>query len=245
MKTDHIPFPMPNRGWALNQNWINLTFMHWAADRELLSKYIPKDIELEEFQGKTYIGTIPFRMEKIRPRFLPWVPLISNFPEFNIRTYVSKNGIPGVLFLTLDAQSRITSSYAPWAYGLPYIYSKGYVHESENNGFDWYSKRVSNGIELKGKSKAKGPLQKARKGSLEEFLFERYSLYVTYKEKTHMAYTCHEPWEFQEAEAEIQINTLTEYYDLGIENYLKPDLVHVSKGVKVRTWSIEEISDLK
>ena len=59
------------------------------------------------------------------------VPFISNFPEFNIRTYVSKNGISGVLFLTLDAESRITSMYAPWAYGLPYIFAKGKVEENQ------------------------------------------------------------------------------------------------------------------
>ena len=182
MRTDHIPFPMPARSWSLNQNWVNLTFMHWIVDKKKISKYIPEDIELEDFDGDAYVGTIPFRMERVRPRFLPSVPFVSNFPEFNIRTYVTKNGIPGVLFLTLDAQSRITSAYAPWAYGLPYIYSKGYVKETEE-GFEWYSKRVSNGIELRGKSNPVGSVEKAKKGSLEEFLFERYSLYVTYNQK--------------------------------------------------------------
>ena len=68
MNTSHIPFSMPTRGWALSQNWVNLTFMHWEVDRQLLKKYIPEDLKLETFKGKTYIGTIPFRMEKIRPR---------------------------------------------------------------------------------------------------------------------------------------------------------------------------------
>ena len=36
------------------------------------------------------------------------------------------------------------------------------------------------------------------------------------------------------------MNTLTDFYKLGITNVLKPDLVHISKGVEVRTWSIEE-----
>ena len=58
-----------------------------------------------------------------------------------------------------------------------------------------------------------------------------------------MAYTCHEPWEYHKAEAEIEINTLTEHYELGIENPLKPDLIHISKGVQVRTWSVEKIGE--
>ena len=240
MKTNHIPFSMPTRGWALSQNWVNLTFMHWEVDRQLLKKYIPEDLKLETFRGKTYIGTIPFRMEKIRPRYLPSVPFISNFPEFNIRAYVSKNGISGVLFLTLDAESRITSMYAPWAYGLPYVFAKGKVEENEEGGFSWQSKRKSNGICIKGESKPSGSLRKAEKNSLEEFLFERYSLYVTYKKKTHIAYTCHEPWEFQNATVKIEENSLTEFYNLGISNLLEPDLTHISKGVQVKTWSVEE-----
>lgn len=240
MNTNHIPFSMPTRGWTLNQNWVNLTFMHWEVDHQSLKKYIPEDLELETFEGKTYIGTIPFRMEKIRPRYLPSVPFISNFPEFNIRAYVSKNNISGVLFLTLDAESRITSMYAPWAYGLPYIFAKGKVEENKEGGFSWYSKRKSNGISVKGESRPNGILRKAEKNSLEEFLFERYSLYVTYKNKTHIAYTCHEPWEFQDATVKLEENSLTEFYNLGISNLLEPDLVHISKGVQVRTWSAEK-----
>ena len=101
------------------------------------------------------------------------------------------------------------------------------------------SKRKSNGISIKGESKPSGTLRRAEKNSLEEFLFERYSLYVSYKNKTHIAYTCHEPWEFQDATAKVEDNSLTEFYNLGISNLLEPDLVHISKGVQVRTWSIE------
>lgn len=239
MNTDHIPYNMPTRGWTLSQNWVNLTFMHWEVEHTLLRRYIPEDLELETFNGKTYVGTIPFRMEKVRPRYLPSVPLISNFPEFNIRTYVSKNGVSGVLFLTLDAESRITSMYAPWAYGLPYVFAKGEVKKNSEGGFSWHSKRKSNGIGIIGKSKPSGDIRKADKNSIEEFLFERYCLYVTYKGKTHIAYTYHKKWEFQNATVIIEENSLTDFYKLGISNLLQPDLVHISKGVEVKTWNVE------
>ena len=83
MNTEHLPFNMPSRSWSLNQNWVNLTFMHWEVEHDLLKKYIPEDLELERYDGKTYVGTIPFRMEKVRPKYLPSVPLISNFAEFS------------------------------------------------------------------------------------------------------------------------------------------------------------------
>ena len=239
MRTEHLPFPMPERKFSLQQNWVDLTFMHWEVDPEILRKHIPKDLEIELFEGKAYVGTIPFKMEKVRPRNLPSISMISNFPEFNIRTYVKKNGKGGVFFLTLDAQSHITCKYAPLVYGLPYEYAKCDFSINKKGEYLWASKRISNGIKLEGKSIGYGPLMKANKGSLEEFLFERYCLYVEKKGITYRAYTCHEPWEFQNADVEIKENSLTEFYELGIKNLLNPDLVHVSKGVDVLTWNIQ------
>ena len=240
MKTGHLPFPVPERKYALKQNWSNLTFMHWEIEPKLLQKHIPKDLELDLFNGKAYVGTIPFSMEKVRPRNIPAISYISNFPEFNVRTYVTKNGKSGVFFLTLDAQSWITCTYAPLAYGLPYKYAKCIMEVSNSDRYYWKSKRSENGIGIEGESIANGSILKAKKGSLEEFLFERYCLYVSYRGEIHRAYTCHEPWEYRDAKVTIKDNSLTEFYELGIKNTLKPDLVHVSKGVEVLTWSIEK-----
>ena len=57
-----------------------------------------------------------------------------------------------------------------------------------------------------------------------------------------MAYTQHNPWEYSDGEANIEINSLTESFDLGINNYLSPDFVHVTRGVKVKTWDLENIN---
>ena len=243
MRTDHLPFPMPERKHSLNQNWKGLTFMHWEVDPNILRKHIPNDLEIELFQGKAYIGTIPFKMENVRPRLLPSVSLISNFPEFNIRTYVKKNGKSGVFFLTLDAQSHVTCFYAPFAYSLPYRYAKCNFEKNDEGGYNWYSKRKKNGVSLKGKSISKGPILQAEKNSLEEFLFERYCLYVHHKGKTCRAYTYHEPWKYRIGEAEIIENTLTESYDLQIKDIFNPDLVHISEGVEVLTWNIESTEE--
>ena len=52
MRTDHLPFPMPERKHSLNQDWKGLTFMHWEVDPNILRKHIPNDLEIELFQGK-------------------------------------------------------------------------------------------------------------------------------------------------------------------------------------------------
>jgi hypothetical protein len=217
--------------------------MHWEVDPNVLRKHIPEDLEIELFDGKAYIGTIPFRMEKVRPRFLPSISLISNFPEFNIRTYVKKNGKSGVYFLTLDAQSYITCFYAPLSYGLPYRYAKCKFEKNEEGGYNWQSKRKEDGVSLKGESISRGPILQAEKNSLEEFLFERYCLYVYHKGETCRAYTYHEPWKYRVGEVEIIENSLTDSYNLGIKDIFNPDLVHVSEGVEVLTWDIKPVGE--
>ncbi|RAH14894.1 MAG: hypothetical protein CMB56_004315 [Methanobacteriota archaeon] len=240
IRRDHLPFPMPKRPHSLVQQWRYLSFLHWEVDSEKLKAYIPEGLEIDFFNGKSYVGVIPFMMKNVRPRLLPSVPGISTFPEFNIRTYVTKNGKPGVLFLTLDAKSRITCFYAPRAYGLPYNYAKCQL-KIEENYYSWKSKRSKNGYELEGSCIAVGEELQAKSGSLEEFLFERYSLYVEHKKSTRMAYTLHDPWKFRLAKAELKTNSFVESFNLGIKDPLTPDLVHISDGVYVHTWSIENL----
>lgn len=237
----HLPFSMPDRPHALSQEWRNLTFMHWEVKPERIAPYIPEGLELDLFEGKAYVGVIPFQMRNVRPRFLPSIPGISTFPEFNIRTYVKKNGKAGVLFLTLEAQSRITCWHAPKAYGLPYRYSKCRLNFADGK-FLWKSKSKRDGLSLIGECKLTGSQRGAKKDTLEHFLFERYSLYTEHNGKLHMAYTLHEPWTFQDGEVTITDNSLTESYDLGID-VMNPQYVHASFGVYVLTWPIEEVSD--
>ena len=92
MRTDHLPFPMPERAYSLDQEWKFLTFMHWEVDPKKLAKFIPDGLEIDLYDGRAYIGVIPFIMTNVRPRVAFSVPGISTFPEINIRTYVKRNG---------------------------------------------------------------------------------------------------------------------------------------------------------
>ena len=240
MRTDHLPFPMPERAYSLDQEWKFLTFMHWEVDPKKLAKFIPDGLEIDLYDGRAYIGVIPFIMANVRPRVAFSVPGISTFPEINIRTYVKRNGKAGVLFLTLEAQSMVTCAYAPRAYGLPYRYSIARVSASEGS-YKWETRRRDGGHRFVGECKWDNQGDYASRGTLEEFLFERYCLYTTHKGKLCVAYTHHEPWKFGTGTVKIESNSLTKEFDLGIEELLTPDMVHVSEGVFVKTWSAEVV----
>ena len=234
---EHLPFPMPKRPYAISQEWRDLTFMHWKVDPKRLQPHLPDGLEIDLFEGEAYVGVIPFIMKNVRPRRLPAVPGISTFAEFNVRTYVVKDGQAGVFFLTLDAKSLITCIHAPRAYGLAYRYAKAKV-KRHGDALQWQSRRSSDGAELRGTSTAKGSMQSAEAGSLEHFLFERYCLYTEHKGCLRRAYVYHQPWTFQEGDITLEANSLLESYNMGLD-VLTPDLVHISKGLPVKTWPIE------
>ena len=242
---DHIPFPMPEGRWILRQNWKKLTFLHWEVEPDLLRPHLPEGLEIDLFDGKAYVGCIPFVMEKVRPAGLPAVPGISTFGEFNIRTYVIKDGVPGVFFLTLDAQSRVTCFYANRRYGLAYRYAKAKVTGTLASGYSWSSTRAKGGNALLGSAKPTSEVRQAEPGTLEYFLFERYSLYTAHNNRLRHGYTHHIKWLYTDAVADVKTNTLVEGYNLGIADATAPDLIHMSEGVDVVTWHLNLLEDEK
>ena len=108
-----------------SRKWRELTFMHWKVDAERLNRTFLMDWKSISFEGEAYVGVIPFIMKNVHHEDFPQFG-ISTFAEFNVRTYVVKDGQYDVFFLTLDAKSLVTSSCTS-AYSLTYRYAKAKV----------------------------------------------------------------------------------------------------------------------
>ena len=231
---------MPKNQYLLLQNWENLIFMHWAVNKNILNQYIPKGLKLDLYNGQAYVGVIPFMMKNVRPRWGFSIPFISDFPEFNLRTYVRSGKVKGVFFLTLDAQSIITRMFASNFYYLPYKYSRGFI-KREDNIYYWKSKRLIGDYNLEGSCEGLGEYFYASRGSLEEFFFERYYLFVLANKKIRKGYIHHDPWKIKKAKPILINNNFLKSYSLSIKNVLNPDFCHVSDGVSVKAWSLEKL----
>ena len=72
------------------------------------------------------------------------------------------------------------------------------------------SHRFHGNTEFRGSYRPTGPIQLRERGSLEHWLTERYCLYTLNAGCVHRAEIHHQPWPLQDAEAEIQVNTMTE-----------------------------------
>jgi uncharacterized protein YqjF (DUF2071 family) len=224
-------------GWVMAMDWENLLFMHWPLPPALLEPLIPKGLTLDLHEGRAWIGVVPFRMTGVRPRLLPGIPGHTRFPELNVRTYVVRDGVPGVWFFSLDATSRLTVRGARRFFHLPYFDAAMEVTSVER-GFAYSSRRVHRGAtpaELRVHYAPVGPAYRAAPGTLDDWLTARFCLYAADEEEN--IYRCaihHRPWRLQPAKARIEINTMTA--PLGITLPAEEPLLHFAAMTKVVGW---------
>ena len=73
---------------------------------------------------RSWVGLVPFSMRGIGVPRLPAVPWLGSFPEVNVRTYVIRNGVPGVWFFSLDVNRLLPAFVARLTYRLPYCWGR-------------------------------------------------------------------------------------------------------------------------
>jgi uncharacterized protein len=163
------------------QRWRHLLFLHWEVPAAALRALIPAEIEIDTFEGRAYVGVVPFTMLDVSPRWSPSIPGISNFHELNVRTYVHyKGNDPGVWFFSLDAASSIAVLVARAGWSLPYHRAKMKL-SIEGDHVHYKSERLWPGpkpAELECTYTIGSSLGPATPDTFEHFLAERYILYA-------------------------------------------------------------------
>lgn len=71
----------------LTQSWLDLAFLHWAADPADVAPLLPAGTRPDTLDGVTYVGLVAFRMHRVGWFRLPGVPYLGSFPETNVRLY--------------------------------------------------------------------------------------------------------------------------------------------------------------
>jgi len=233
---EHRPWALPSGPWIMAQEWHDLLFAHWPVETELLRKLVPRELEIDRFKERSWIGVVPFRMAGVRLHGTPAIPGLSEFPELNVRTYVVKGGKPGVWFFSLDATNRIAVAVARAWFHLPYFRSRMRCQNTEA-GIEYAAQRrdrLGAGESLVGSYEPVGSPFHAARGTLEYFLAERYCLYAQRGDGTTLRSEIHHaPWELQTAQAKIETNTMTR--SLGVPLRGEP-LLHFAKFQDVVVW---------
>ena len=233
----HRPWALPNLPWTMKQTWSDLLFAHYPIEYEVLRKIVPDVLPLDAFDGEYWIGVVPFRMSGVRLRGLPAVPGTDQFPELNVRTYVTLDGKPGVYFFSLEAANWLAVKGARSVYHLPYWYANIDM-KNDKTTIEFDSKRLKDPeIGLTCSYKPISEPFHAAKGSFEEWLVERYCFYTL--NSAGVPLRCeilHEPWSIQKAEAEFQYNTILSKQ--GIETKHNVPILHFAEKIEVRAWPL-------
>jgi uncharacterized protein YqjF (DUF2071 family) len=235
-RCDHRPYPPPAGRWALQMRWESLVFLHWPLEPDRLRPHLPPGLELDCFEGRAYVGVVPFLMDRTRFRGLPPLPTAHRFPELNVRTYVLRGGRPGVWFFSLDAASRLAVRGARLGFHLPYFRAR--LRIGADGPWTTYSgERVHRGAPpaaFAGRYRATGPVQPAAPGSLEHFLTERYCLFARGPRGLLRGEIHHGPWPLQPGIAELDNCRMTPWLAGDLRG--PPPLVHLAERLDVHSW---------
>ena len=228
---------MSDAPWVMTQTWHNLLFAHWPAGVRQLREKVPREFELDLFDGEAWVGVVPFHMTNVAPRGVPSLPWISEFPEVNVRTYVRVGDRPGVYFFSLDADSRLAVRAAKTLLNLPY-YSAAIRTTCQDDSIEYNSRRGDGHADarLSVSYRPVGPAFHPIPGTLEYFLTERYCLYNLDSSRAPYQLEIHHPrWALQPAEAKFECNTLAAAAGLSLAD--RKPLLHFSKRQDMVAWA--------
>lgn len=231
------PWPRPRAPWVMAQTWHDLLFAHWPVDVAAMRRVVPGSLPLDTYDGQAWIAVVPFWMSGVRPRLVPGIPWFSTFPELNVRTYVTVGGKPGVYFFSLDATNPVAVWLARAAYHLPYVHAT--MRTVWRGGFvEYRSQRTDRRAlyaEFSGRYRPIGDVFRAEPGSLVDWLTARFCLYaVDRRGRVYRAEIDHVPWPLQNAEAEIDTNTMVDPTGLTLPG--TPPLLHFARRLKIVAW---------
>jgi hypothetical protein len=214
----------------------DLLFAHWRVSADAVRALLPAGLEVDERDGHAWLGVSPFVVTGLRAHGLLPLPRASSFRELNVRTYVTRAGRPGIWFLGLDASSHLAVAAARLLYRLPYFHAD--ILFRRRGPRILFDSARDEGTAFSASYEAKGSPAPPAAGSLEEFLTERYCLYVEQDGRLYRAEIHHRPWPLQPVDADIQLNTMLPA-SLHLEG--KP-LFHYSARQDVLIWALEDVS---
>lgn len=230
--------PQPQRPWRWSQHWCDLLFAHWRVPAAALRRVLPECLDLDTCGGAAWVSAVAFRLERVRPRRLPPLPLCSSFAELNLRTYVRRRGESAICFLSIHAGRRTGVALARWFTPLPYQYAPIVYRRGPGPWrFDcgWPGQEPPFAAEFR-----PGAGTSEASGTLDHFLLERYVAFASGRDGSVQRVAVeHPPWQVQPVSGCVTAKLLGVPWGLDLAE--QPDRLHFTAGVVARVWPFERI----
>jgi uncharacterized protein YqjF (DUF2071 family) len=222
----------------LSMRWRDALFAHWDVAPATVEERLPGPLDVATYDGRAWLGIVPFEMADIRPR---GAPVGLSFGEINLRTYVERDGRKGVYFFNLDAGDPVGVPLARRFYQLPY-YRASIDVTRRDGSVRFTSHRTEQGAppaHFDGTYRPSGEVRTPEPGTLEAFLVENYTFYAASGDALYRGDIRHEPWPLQDATLDLHSSTL--FAANGFERPESAPLVHYSAGCPVTAGLVRRI----
>jgi uncharacterized protein YqjF (DUF2071 family) len=174
--------------------WDRAVFINYSADPHVLQKQVPFELDLRD--GQAFVSIVAFTLVRMRPRlggaWTEWLlKPIATHEFLNIRTYVRHKGEPGIFFLAEWLSNRLSVLLGPRTFGLPYRF--GQLHYEHGGSFHGSVRAPEGRLSYAGEI---GELEfgPCRRGSLDEFMLERYTAFTERGKRRRLFRIWHSPW---------------------------------------------------
>jgi uncharacterized protein len=231
----------PHQILWMYQSWRDLLFLHWRIDPDVIRPTLPAGLFVDTYDGAAYVGIVPFRVTGARPRGIPALPLVSDFLELNVRTYVyDRNGTPGVWFYSLDCNQPLAVWGARAAFGLNYRHARLRFDRPRPQSVSYGSTVIGTDRRCSITCALEKQTHAAAAGTLEFFLIERYALFVESGGKLYRGRVYHAPYPVQSATLETSISNLLSERGFAVDESV-PDDLRAAAGVDVEIYGLQEL----
>lgn len=151
--------------------------VNYEVDADVLIPYLPRGVELDYYNNKTYVSLVGFMFANTRIFNLP-IPFFGTFEEINLRFYVKRvvdgRVKRGVVFINETVPYKVVAWLANKLYRENYISipTKNSIKTGSTRQvkYQWKMNKQWNHLEVV----AKMETEEMQHGSMEEFIFEHY-----------------------------------------------------------------------
>jgi uncharacterized protein YqjF (DUF2071 family) len=224
----------------IKARWENLVMINYAIDPDILKPFLPDGVELDYFQGKTYVSLVGFMFKDTRIFNIP-IPYMGSFEEINLRFYVKRqvnNEVRrGVVFVSEIIPSKLV------AFTANLFYKEHYKSHPTSNKIilNPADKKVEYKWKVDGKwnriyVEALSDGLCMRENSMEHFIFDHYYGYSKLDGGRSLEYSLRHPqWLVHHVkDFDVQCNFQQLYGDsFKVLDKVSPQSVMIAEGSDV------------
>ena len=233
----------------LTARWENLIMANYEVNPDVLLPYLPKGVELDFFDGKTYVSLVGFMFKKTKIFHIP-IPFLGTFEEVNLRFYVKRTEGDtikrGVVFINEIVHCQLVAwlankSYKEHFIAIPTKSKIDILMHSKSIRYEWKINKEWNHLSVNASIENEEMIV----GSIEEYILEHYYGYTRIDSQRSQEYEVKHPrWRVNKVE-DYSINCdFKSMYgaDFDFLNNVAPNSVILAEGSPISVeWKRKQL----